>query len=47
MLCIPWTKSLVIIVKNLYAHAQNHLRMLTVPKSEAEICELLIAGYHG
>ena len=36
-LCTPWTTPSVTVVRNSYAHAQNHLRMPTVSKSEAEI----------
>ena len=36
---------MVTVVRNAYAHAQNRLRMLTVPKSEAEILNALKLPY--
>ena len=37
----PWTTPSVTMARNSYAHAWNHLRMLTVPNSEAEILNIL------
>ena len=37
----PWTRPSVTIVRNLYVHALNYLRMLTVPKSEVENSNIL------
>ena len=40
-LCTEWITPSITIVRNPYAYAQNCLRMLTVPKSEAEILRIL------
>ena len=40
-LCTPWTTPSFTIVRNSYAHAQYRLRILTVPKSEAENSTIL------
>ena len=40
-LCVPWTTPLVSVERNLYAHAQNGLHMLMVPKAEAENSNIL------
>ena len=41
MLCTVWTTPSITVVRNLYAHTQNRLRMFIVPKSEAEILNSL------
>ena len=40
-LCTLWTTPSVTIVRYSYAHVRNRLRMLMVPKSEAEILNFL------
>ena len=36
-LCTPWSTPSVVVVRNSNRHAQNHLRMLMVSKSEVEM----------
>ena len=39
-LCTLWTTPLVTMVRNSYAHARNHLRVLAALNSEAEILKI-------